>query len=160
MKNSLLILLLASFLCRQSNAQTPVNQLEFRKTFWSTGFYQGNDKLSNARLKEIMTVNPAALAELKKARTNQAFSTLFAGVGGALIGIPLGTLAGGGDPVWSLAAIGGGLVIIAIPFETGFTRKARNAINMYNSGAGKTSGLNPQLRVGFTSNGMGISVSF
>ncbi len=37
--------------------------------------------------------------------------------GGALIGWPLGTAIGGGDPEWYLAGIGAGLVAIAIPLE-------------------------------------------
>ena len=40
---------------------------------------------------------------------------IFAGIGGALIGWPLGTALGGGEPMWELAAVGGGCIALAIP---------------------------------------------
>ncbi|MFN4246647.1 MAG: hypothetical protein ACK4EY_02930 [Flavipsychrobacter sp.] len=40
---------------------------------------------------------------------------ILGGIGGGLIGWPVGTYIGGGDPEWTLAAIGGGLVAIAVP---------------------------------------------
>lgn len=160
MKCSLLIFLLTFFSFVHTAAQYTGTTIEFRKSFWSTGFYQQNEKLSNTRLKEIMSANPAALAELKKARTNQAFSGIFSGVGGFLIGWPIGTAAGGGDPKWAMAGIGAGLIVAAIPFEIAFTKKARSAVKMYNNGSGKSAVLQPHWRAGFTANGMGLRLSF
>lgn len=40
---------------------------------------------------------------------------ILAVIGGALIGWPLGTAIGGGDPEWVLAAAGAGVLAIAIP---------------------------------------------
>lgn len=40
---------------------------------------------------------------------------ILAGIGGALIGWPLGTAIGGGDPEWALAGIGAGFLAIGIP---------------------------------------------
>lgn len=40
---------------------------------------------------------------------------ILGGIGGGLIGWPVGTYIGGGDPEWTLALIGGGLVAIAVP---------------------------------------------
>lgn len=42
---------------------------------------------------------------------------VLAGIGGALVGWQLGTYVGGGEPEWTLAAVGGGLIAVAIPLE-------------------------------------------
>lgn len=40
---------------------------------------------------------------------------ILAAIGGGLIGWPLGTAIGGGDPEWILAGIGAGVLAVAIP---------------------------------------------
>lgn len=141
------------------NAQQP-GSIEIRKNFWGTTYRQHDQKLSAAGLMEKLKENPAAFTEMKKARTNQAFSSVFSGIGGFMVGWPIGTAAGGGDPNWTLAGIGAGLIVAAIPFEIAFSKRARNAINTYNSGLGKSSWRKPQLNLGFTRHGMGMKLSF
>ncbi len=140
-------------------AQQP-GAIEIRKSFWGTTYRQYDQKLSPAALMEKLKENPVALAEMKKARTNQAFSTVFSAAGGFMIGWPLGAAAGGGDANWTMAGIGAGLIIAAIPFELAFGKRARNAINTYNNGLGKSSWKKPQLNLGFTRYGMGMRLSF
>lgn len=155
------IILAVLFICTifQTNAQQP-GTIEIRKNFWGTTYRQNDQKLSGADLMNKLKENPVALREMKKARTNQAFSTIFSGVGGFMIGWPLGTAAGGGDANWTMAGIGAGLIVAAIPFEIAFSKRARNAINTYNSGLGKSSWRRPQLNLGFTRHGMGMKLSF
>lgn len=43
-------------------------------------------------------------------------ATIFAGIGGGLIGYDAGTWIAGGETNWTLAAIGAGCVAVAIPF--------------------------------------------
>ncbi len=150
----LLTLSLTALLAQQTGT------IEMRKTFWGINYRQNGQKLTGTELMEKLKTNPAAYTEMKKARTNQAFSSLFSGVGGFMVGWPLGTAAGGGDANWTLAGIGAGLIVAAIPFEIAFNKRARNAINTYNSALSKSSWRKPQLNLGFTRHGMGIKLSF
>ncbi|MBI5372884.1 MAG: hypothetical protein HZA79_12750 [Sphingobacteriales bacterium] len=126
--------------------------IEIHKNFFGTGFWGNDRKLTNAELMNTLSAHPAAHTEMKKARANQAFSTVFSFAGGALIGWPIGTAAGGGDPNWTLAAVGAGLVAIAIPFEIAFNKKAKNAISLYNSSLQKSSGRKPVVNLGISAN--------
>jgi hypothetical protein len=158
MRNILFTFLLTLIVSGLS-AQQP-GAIEIRRSFWGTTYRQNDQKLSAAGLMEKLRENPAAFSEMKKARTNQTFSAIFSGVGGFMVGWPLGTAAGGGDANWTLAGIGAGLIVAAIPFEIAFNKRARNAINTYNSGLGKSSWRKPALNLGFTRHGMGMKLSF
>lgn len=155
----LLAILFMTCVVIQSPAQR-TGTIEIKKNFWGTTYRQNNQKLTPAELMETLKANPAAYNEMKKARTNQTFSSIFSGVGGFMVGWPIGTAAGGGDANWTLAGIGAGLIVAAIPFEIAFSKRARNSINMYNSGPGKSSWSKPQLNLGFTRHGMGMKLSF
>lgn len=154
-----LALLFMTCLVTQSPAQR-TGTIEIKKNFWGTTYRQNNQKLTPAELMETLKTNPAAYTEMKKARTNQTFSSIFSGVGGFMVGWPIGTAAGGGDANWTLAGIGAGLIVAAIPFEIAFSKRARNSINIYNNGSGKSSWHKPQLNLGFTRHGMGMKLSF
>lgn len=52
-------------------------------------------------------------------------ATIFAGVGGGLIGYDAGTWIAGGETDWTLAAIGAGCVAVAIPFGIIGARKCK-----------------------------------
>jgi hypothetical protein len=144
-------------------AQLPAQQggvIEIRKGFWGTTYWKDNNNISKLQFTSMLKQNPAAFTELKKARTNSAFSTLFSSAGGFLIGWPVGTAAGGGDANWAMAGVGAGLVLVAIPFEIAFNKRMKNAVNTYNNGLAKSSWRKPRLSMGFTQHGMGMKMSF
>lgn len=81
----------------------------------------------------FMKANPQAYAEFKQAKANLDAASVLGFAGGVLIGFPLGTAIGGGDPEWVLAAGGIGLILVAIPFNAAFKNHALNALDIYNS---------------------------
>lgn len=56
----------------------------------------------------------------------KAFSLLI------LIGWPLGTALGGGEPEWAMAGAGAVVVLAAIPLTSAFRKHAQKAISIYN----------------------------
>jgi len=80
--------------------------------------------------------------------------------GGFLIGYPIGTAIAGGNANWTLAAVGAGLLVVAIPLISGYNKHAINAVNIYNRGL--RSSINPasSLNLRFTANGAGLRISF
>ncbi len=79
-------------------------------------FSQYGTKYNLRGVEMIMKSNPAALVHIKQARTNNTFTQIFAFTGAGLVGYPLGTQLGGGDPEWAIAIVGGGLMALSIPF--------------------------------------------
>lgn len=123
--------------------------------------FRQNGKILNPRaMLQIMQNNQEAFTEMKTARSNYVIGNIIGGIGGFCVGYPLGTAMAGGKANWTMAAIGGGLVLVSIPFSITYTRHAKHAVSVYNMGLRQTSGNLLDLKLGFTSNGFGLNISF
>lgn len=87
---------------------------------------------------------------------------VFAFVGGGLIGWPVGTLIGGGEPEWILAGIGAGCIAIGIPLAIiGTKRCNRMSLNMNESDIIYVKHTRPmQLEVAGIGNTVGLQLTF
>lgn len=133
--------------------------IEVRKAM-GVVFIQNGQKLAPRKLLEITSTNSEAYKEMKIAKSNYDAGSVFGFAGGFLVGWPLGTAVAGGEPNWTLAAVGAGLIVISIPFSTSYSKHAKKAVALYNNGL-KQSGLNsPEVRLGLTYNGIGLRVTF
>lgn len=112
-----------------ASAQT----LRIEKSFWGTKLYADDQLKSPAEILEVMKSDPKAYQEFKKAKGNLAGATVLGFIGGGLIGWPIGTSLGGGDPQWGLAGGGVALILLSIPLISGFNKHAEKAIELYNS---------------------------
>lgn len=123
--------------------------------------YQGT-VLTNAQLKDILKVSPMAYQEYQSSRGSFGIASVLSYAGGFLIGWPLGTAVGGGEPQWAMAGIGAGLVALAIPIANASKNKTIKAINIYNSDLQQPVSRNSayDLKMGFTANGMGLRLRF
>jgi hypothetical protein len=83
-------------------------------------------------------------------------------VGGFLLGWPIGQKIGGEEsPNWTMAAVGGGILIPGIILDVKGKSKIKNAINTYNSSIGKShSTLNSSLNFALCNKGVYITCSF
>lgn len=157
MKKLVFTLLLSLFAFTSINAQ----KVEMKKVFGGYTFSQNNKALSVAQLTDLMKNNKKAFDLMKSAKTNQTWSTILGGVGGGLIGYPIGTAIGGGDAKWELAGVGAALVLVAIPIANGFNKKATKAVDLYNEGLPAiSSNFNPTFNFNFKGTSMGISMNF
>ena len=125
-------------------------------------FYQNDKYLKMTELVSILESNSEAYELIKSAKSNKILSQLFAGAGGFLIGWQLGTGIAGGEPNWTTAAIGAGLIFISVPFSVKFNQKAKNAVDLYNSELSSSLRyeFKPQFRLTVTGNGIELSMSF
>jgi hypothetical protein len=155
----ILILLIAGF--ANTSAQSTTDTIVMQKVFGGYQFYQGSKRLNVSNLVRTMKPNEQAFKEIKAAQTTYIFGNIVAFAGGFMVGWPIGTAIGGGDPNWTLAAVGAGLIIITIPIGQKFNKQARTAVNTYNKGA-KTSSFwdNTDIRFGFTGNGLGFTMNY
>lgn len=123
--------------------------------------YIHNEKpLNNNQLYGLLSLNKLATVELQKANSSRAAAMIFGFAGGFMIGWPLGTLIAGGEPKWYLAGIGGGLILLSIPFSLEAKSNIRDAVDIYNEGIKNTSMVKMQLLLGFTQNGIGVRLIF
>ena len=155
MKNLIFLIAVLAFI--STNAQ----QIEIRKSFGEVQLYKDNERLKMKEVKALMRDHQAAFEELQKANTNKAFAYIFSIPGGALIGYPIGTAIGGGDPEWVLAGIGAGLVAVSIPFMSGYNKRAKNAAGLYNKAVmNTTSSFQPDVRFSVKANGVRLVIVF
>lgn len=81
--------------------------------------------------------------------------------GGFMIGWPLGTAIGGGEPNWALAGIGAGLVVLSIPLSSSAKKKTIKAIELYNQGLVPKKEIETMsFQFQGTSNGFGLIMKF
>lgn len=123
-------------------------------------FYQHGIKLTPQQMVEVTASNPEAHRLMRKARTNATVAGILGFAGGFFIGYPIGTAIGGGKPNWGLAAAGAGLLLTSAPFSVSYSRNAKNAMNVYNSGLTRTGQRRVDFRLGVGLNGVAMKVNF
>lgn len=154
---TILILLFGSNFCA---AQSSSGDIEYRSTGFGPVFSQKGQPLKMRDLKRITQNHPEAYQYMEKAGTNNDLSNVFGFIGGALVGWPLGTAIGGGDPNWTLAAAGGALIGISIPFAIGFKKNAIKGAELYNQNRAASSYQSVSIQLHAGSSGIGISLAF
>jgi len=122
--------------------------------------YHG-EELSMEKFGVIIQDNARAMEEFKKGKGTAGFVSVLGYAGGFLIGYPVGTAIGGGKPVWAMAAVGCGLIVIAIPIAGSINHNVLKAAQAYNQGT-PTSCVDSRydIRFGMTQSGLGLSIRF
>ena len=97
-----------------------------------------NEILTYEELKNTLSAYPEAKLYLDRHKSARSGAQVLAFIGGGLIGWPLGTAIGGGDPEWSLLAIGAGLTGIGFAIQSKSNNDLREAVDIYNLSNGFT----------------------
>ena len=87
MKKTILTLILALTTITICNAQ----KIEMKKVFGGYQYTQNGNRMTMGKLVTAMESNSEALKFMKKAKSNNVLASILGGVGGALIGFPIGT---------------------------------------------------------------------
>lgn len=158
MKKIFLIILVAITSYAFSYAQA----IDSEKVFGGYKFSQNGEKMSFRDLERTMEANESAHQLINYARSRNMLASVISFAGGGLIGWPIGSYLGGGDPNWALAGIGIGLVVVSIPISSSAGKKAKRAVDIYNDSLEETSFHAPKPRYNFIVNGsrVGFLVTF
>lgn len=151
------------FLCiTAANAQTTTpDSITSKKVFGGYQYFQDGKMLTLPQLTNLMKTNTEAYKLVKSAIVTNGFLSVLSYAGGFCIGYPIGQALGGGEPVWELAAVGAGLIAVAIPIANGVTKKMNNAVEVYNRGVRTTSFWDDkELKFQLTGNGLGLALRF
>ncbi|HIP47882.1 MAG TPA: hypothetical protein EYG92_02815 [Lutibacter sp.] len=158
MKKTILILLVFIIAISSMNAQ----EIQSTKVFGGYKYTQEGKVLTMKSMSSTLETNPEAYKLFKKAKSANVLAQILGGVGGGLIGYPIGTAVGGGDANWTIAAVGVGVLAIAIPISIGVNKKTKKAVSIYNSGLSKVSysEYNTSYQIISNVNGIGVSMTF
>ena len=113
---------------QSSQAQNAEDKLYLKSNFWGNKFYKGDTIYSINGVLEELAINEQPYNLMLKAKKDNTFAQIFGAAGGLLIGWPIGTALGGGEPKWCLAGIGAAFAAISIPLSINFKKKANQAI--------------------------------
>lgn len=146
------------FIVLTSSAQ----KINIEKTFGGYKFTQNGKALKMNELAAKVSANSEARKFMQSAKSNIGMSTVLGGAGGFLIGWPIGSAIGGGEPNWLLAAGGVVLVGVSLPLSNSGYKKARKAVNIYNQQLEDPSGskFKPQFELAASAQGIGLLVKF
>ena len=157
MKKIVLAIVLGVFTFSSITAQ----KIEMKKVFGGYTFSQNDKMLTLSQMQEVMKDNKEAFELVKSAKSNQTWGMILGGAGGALIGYPIGTAIGGGEPKWALAGAGAALIVATIPIIKGFNKKTKKAVELYNADAPSvSSNFQPIFNFNIKGTSMGISMNF
>lgn len=127
------IFLFASILTISFTVSAQSDSLIATIAFGGYEFEQNGKFLTPMAMLKIMESDPEAYPIMLKAKANSGFASILAFSGGFLVGYPVAMAIGGGEPNWSLAGAGAGLIVIAIPLSMIARRNAILAVDIYNS---------------------------
>jgi len=136
-------------------------KINIEKTFGGYKFTQNGKNIKFSQLDNIMKSDAQAYALAKSAKSSYMLAQIIGGVGGFMVGWPLGTAIGGGKPNWTLAGIGAGLIVVSIPISSSANKKMKKAVNKYNASLTETSyHFKPSFYIVSNTNGIGLSINF
>ncbi len=142
------------------SGQIEAEPIRIEKAFGGYNCYQNGQRLTIRQLSNAVATNQQAYREIESARKTYVWQLILAGLGGVMIGNPVGTSIGGGEPDWSYAVVGAGLAFISfVPLNRKVNREIKRGVDIYNAGL-KASAFPAKNNVsfGFTGYGIGITV--
>jgi hypothetical protein len=160
MKRNLIALVIGLFLTFSLSAQV-ADTISYTKVFGGFKYSKGNEILSLKKINVLVKEDPKAYAYMKKAVVGSSIAQVFGGIGGGLIGYTLGTAAGGGDAEWSIALVGCGFIVVALPLAHSADKNVLKAVQTYNRGIKPISSINSyNLKLTATTSGIGLRLTF
>jgi len=122
--------------------------------------YNGQTLTMNS-LGELLNKNTLASKYYNKAYGTNGLLQVLGYLGGGLIGYPIGTFLGGGEPNWKLAAVGLGVLAVSIPIVSSANINLLKAVNAYNQASIITKKENNfDVRLGVNQTGLALIVNF
>lgn len=140
-------------------AQVDSDSIYVSKSFLGYKFYHQDSRVNFNALPALMSNHAEAYDQINKARKKQIVSSVLGGVGGFIVFFQLGATLAGFEENWAVVGAGAGLIVVSIPISTRAYRQALYAIDLYNEDLGKAA-RGPELKIGSSQNGIGLTVYF
>jgi hypothetical protein len=161
MKNiKLWLLLIALLYTTFAKAQVVKDSIEIRKSTFGTIYLNNEKSVDDFRLYKIIKTNPETLSEIRAAKTNLIFSSIFSFSSGFIFGYQYGSRYKRSSPNWLALGAATGLLGISIPLSIASNKHTRNAVNIYNKNPNKTAENKKIYYFNISDNGLGLKISF
>jgi hypothetical protein len=145
----------------KDNKNPAEDSIVIKTNFAGYRVFQGHNSINLKQLVNTMKPNEQAYKMIKSARSTYTIATILNYAGGFMIGWTLGMYMVGEEPDWGIAGVGVGLAAVSIPIIIRSNKKAKQAINVYNSQFRTASfSARQELRFQFTGNGIGLAIRF
>jgi len=136
--------------------QSPTDSI----TVVNNKFMQYGQPMTTNQLMSIMQDSPKAIKEMSIAKSNSGIANVLGYVGGFMVGWPLGTMLGGGKPNWTVAGIGAGVLLMAIPLASSANKHTKKAVRLYNQSLQNVGQRKTEWHLGINPNGIGLVLRF
>lgn len=101
--------------------------------FFAARYKQDGNPLAVSDVADQLESNPETASDASRGRTLRVISSIVAGVGGALVGIPVGqAIVGEREPLWALAGAGGAAIAVSIPLAIWSDVSMDSAVEAHN----------------------------
>jgi hypothetical protein len=158
MKYFLIICIL--FLCiTDLFSQNQTDSLEM-ETIIGTVFRQNDVILAPKDVLSVMQLNEQAYNEMSIALSCRNSGFVLGMGGGFAVGFAIGRVISGREPNWVLAGLGVAGIVGSFALQSAYYTRARNAINIFNSGLNPASNRYPAFNIAISGNGIGICMKF
>ena len=154
------LLMFSVILCITVFSQNGSDSIQISKVSGNNQYALNGQILTLNSMSEIMQDNQEAKLYLGKAKGSAGFANILAYVGGFMIGYPIGTMLGGGEPNWAMAGIGCGIVVVAIPIYSSANKNMLRAVETYNQGIQVTRNGIKDKKLGINQNGLALVIRF
>ena len=155
------MILLALACSTSALSQDSTQIISVKSNFWGIHFYQNQKKFTMKQIATIMEPNEEAYKLMQSARNSNTMAGVLGAIGGAMIGWNIGEALAGGDPNWTLSAVGGAIVLVTIPISNSAYKKSKQAVELYNAGLKTTASRNTtELNFSIAKGNIGLKLSF
>lgn len=164
-KHFLTVFLFCFALCScfaQNQSSTVEPEIEMKASLLGYRFFKGGKRLNWKELLEATASVEEANMLIKRGKSQNTFSTVFAFTGGALIGIPLGQKSADRNPTWELAYLGGALGLAAFYLSFKAFNNINKGVDSYNVTVSQKSTyrFQPEFFIVNNQNGFGLAMRF
>jgi len=154
------ILSLLLFLSFSVFGQNVSDSISVKSLFGGCKIYQYGQQITVSNVGTIVKPNELAYSQFQKAQSTNVISMIIGGVGGALIGYPLGGALAGKQMDWKMFGIGAALAVISIPISNKCVKQLQTSVDTYNDGLKAKPQPTIELNVKLTGSGLSIAMIF
>ncbi|MEO0572635.1 MAG: hypothetical protein AAF039_13095 [Bacteroidota bacterium] len=145
----------------KTSSQDKTEVIEMKNTLLGYRFYQNGERLLWKDLEERTKSVEHANLLIKKAKTQNRWSSVTAFASGALLGIPLGQQAADRDPNWEFAYASGALAIVGIHLTFRAFNNVNKGIDEYNLAINPAAyQFNPEFKIISNGASLGLAMKF
>lgn len=155
----ILTLILLSLLYNISYSQNDSTAIETYTSFLGYQYVQSDSVVvMPIEMLEIFENHPAAFSKMKQARSKRLVSQIFFSAGSVAVGLAIVSYVTQQKNVWEIASVGGGLILIGIPFNRSFHKHTQAATAIFNETL--SSKPSAYLQLNFDGTGLGFAFKF